>query len=100
MASIAIAGKEVVTPSALLLNSDKAELISAKFIWAPDPAENICRVTYRIWDNDRSDLIREITFDISATGFSDLVAGFGATLENRLEVDIWQDIQTKFELVP
>lgn len=93
-------GKESTTPSALSLNSDKVELISAKFIWSGQPGENICRVTYKIWSNDRTSLIREISFDIATTDFAALVDGFGGTMEGRLETSVWQDIQNKFDLVP
>ena len=100
MTTLCFAGKETVTPSALLLNSDKVELISAKFIWAADPAGNICRITYKVWNNNRTSLIREIVFDISLADFTALVSGYGGTMETRLETSIWQDIQSRFELVP
>ena len=96
----AYAGKEATIPSAILLNSDKVELIGAEFLWGSDPVNNICRVTYRVWNNDRTSAIREIVYDIEGTDFTALVNGFGATLESRLETSIWQDIQNEFDLVP
>jgi hypothetical protein len=96
----AFAGKEAVTPQVLLLNSDKTELMSAEFVWGSNPDNNICRVTYRVWNDDRTAILREITFDITEGDFTDLVLGYGGTMESRLEAGIWQDIQSKFNLVP
>lgn len=93
-------GKNVTTPSLLLLNSDKVSLISAEFIWGSQPSENICRVNYSIHNNDRTENIRTIIFDITEADFTALVNGYGATMESRLETDVWQDIQDKFDLVP
>ena len=93
-------GKEATLPSAILLNSDKVELISAEFIWGSDAADNICRVIYKVWNDNRTFLTREMSFGIVQADFTALVLGFGGTLETRLETSIWQDIQDKFELVP
>ena len=99
-ATYVFAGKQVVTPSVLLLNSDKIELVSAEFIWGADPSGNICRITYKVHNNNRTEMVREVVYDISDADFTTLVSGFGGTMETRLEADIWNDIQSRFELVP
>ena len=93
-------GKQTVSPSALQLNSDKLELISAKFVWGSTPSLNSCLITYKVMNDDRTDLVREIEFNVTSTAFATLVSGYGATLESNLETAIWQDIQSKFVLVP
>ena len=98
-ASFVYAGKEVVTPSVLLLNTDKGELIKAEFIWGATPGLNTCKVTYIIWNNDRTEIYKIVTFIIDGADFDALVSGYGATMESRLEVETWQDIQNRWELV-
>jgi len=100
LCGLVYAGKEVVLPQELLLNSNKGVLISAKFLWGATAADNTCVVTYRIQNNDRTRTYRDVSFTISDTDFTALVTGFGLTMEARLETNIWQDVQNKFELVP
>ena len=97
VSSLLIAGKQVTLPQTVAMNTDKGELIGANFLWGQ---ENTCVVTYVIWNNDRTSIIKSVSFVISGDDFVSLVSGFGATMESRLEADIWQDIQNRFELVP
>ena len=100
LCGLVYAGKQVVLPSALSLNSDKVELISAEFFWGATIVETTCVVTYKIQNNDRTRTYREVSFSIGGDDFAALVDGYGTTMESRLETIIWQDIQDKFELVP
>jgi len=93
-------GRNVTTPSEILLNSDKLELISAEFAWGSDPGENTCSVTYEVWNSGRTEKVRIITYVISGSDFATLVSGYGGTMESNLESSIWQDIQSRFGLVP
>lgn len=98
--TLAYSGKEVTTPSVLDLNSNKVDLVSAKFVWGSTSAGNLCQITYKVQNNDRSQDYVTITYNVSGAAFTTLVSGFGATLESNLETNIWQDLQTRFGTVP
>jgi len=100
LCGVSFAVKEVVLPQSLLLNSDKAVLVSAQYVWGETAGDSTCVVRYRVQTNDRAETYKDVFFTIQGADFTALVLGFGGTMETRLETSIWQDIQTRFELVP
>lgn len=100
LAGLVFAGKQVITPKQIILNTDKVELMEANFKWGSLPEDNTCVVTYKIWNDTQGKLLREETYVISGADFNSLVSGYGATMESRLESNIWQNIQNNWSVAP